>query len=52
MLNMLMQGSASNLVFNHKKLMKSDITSKASKPKKPGRGKPAKGYDQENHKWI
>ena len=31
--------------FTHKTLVKSDITSRASKPKKPGRGHPAKGYD-------
>jgi hypothetical protein len=52
MLSMLIQGSSSNLVFNHKELAKSGFSSKASKPKKPGKGKPARGYDQETHKWM
>jgi hypothetical protein len=52
MLSMLIQGNSSSLVFNHKELIKSGISSQASKPKKLGRDKPAKGYDQENHKWI
>ena len=41
-----------NMKFEHKELVKSGITSKASKPKKPYRGRPAKGYDPITKSWT
>jgi hypothetical protein len=38
-----------NIQFSHKKLMKSGITKHRPKP---GRNRPAKGYDQIARKWI
>lgn len=39
----------SNMHFEHKVMEHNGIT---SHKKKPGRGHPAKGYDQVNHRWI
>jgi hypothetical protein len=52
MANLTLEHRKAAFNFTPKVLVKSGITSRASKPKKPGRGHPAKGYDQENHKWI
>jgi hypothetical protein len=55
-LNMLMGTEPTigtgNMKFEHKVMEHSGITSRASKPKKPGRGHPAKNYDPFTKTWV